>query len=158
LPNEVYLLEPVLSSLSSSNLQWQSTYILLLWLSLICLAPFDLATIESSNGGESLVSRLIHLAKQRLNSGGKERDACAILCARVLSRRDVWQYELSPFMNWAIEIFSTPEDDILLVQSAVILLTLENGTFIYDFQHSRTFRQSCRTIHHPAIYGNSSSD
>ena len=139
LPNEVYLLEPVLSSLSAPNLQWQTTYILLLWLSLICLAPFDLATIESSDGGISLVTRLIDLAKRGLSSGGKERDACAILCARVLSRGDVWQQELLPFMTWATEIFSTPEDNILLVRSVTIPLTVENGLVVYYFHYPSTF-------------------
>ncbi len=115
LPNEVYLLEPVLESLSALNLRWQTTYILLLWLSLICLAPFDLTSIESSNGTKSLVTRLLDMAKQGLGSGGKERDACAILCGRVLSRGDVWRVELEPFMMWAIGVFSSSEDNILLV-------------------------------------------
>jgi tubulin-specific chaperone D len=115
LPNDVYLLEPVLASVSITNLQWQTTYILLLWLSLICLAPFDLASIESLNDGRRLITRLIDLAKRGLGSGGKERDACAILCARVLSRSDVWRHELGSFMRWAIDIFSSPEQNILLV-------------------------------------------
>lgn len=115
LPNEVYLLELVLASLSTPNLQWQTTYILILWLSLICLAPFDLATIESSSTEESLVTRLLALAKRGLGSPGKERDASAILCARVLSRGDVWREELTLFMIWSIEVFSSPEDNILLV-------------------------------------------
>lgn len=127
LPNEVYLLELVLEALSFSNLQWQTTYVLLLWLSLICLAPFDLATIESSNGRGSLVTRLLDMAKRGLGSGGKGRDACAILCARVLSRGDVWRVELQPFMVWTIEVFSSPEDNILLVHSEDFYLTKKTG-------------------------------
>ena len=127
LPNEVHLLEPVLEALSTPNLQWQTTYILLLWLSLICLAPFDLASIESSNGGENLVTRLLNIAKRGLASGGKERDACAILCARVLSRGDVWRVELQPFMTRAIEVFSSPEDNILLVCPEDFYLTKKTG-------------------------------
>jgi tubulin-specific chaperone D len=119
LPNEVYLLEPVLTSLSTPNLQWQTTYILILWLSLICLAPFDLASIESSSAGESLVTRLLALAKRGLGSPGKERDASAILCARVLSRGDVWRVELAPFMIWSIHVFSSSEDNVLLVTSCL---------------------------------------
>ena len=127
LPNEVYLLEPVLEALSTPNLQWQTTYVLLLWLSLICLAPFDLASIESSNGRESLVTRLLVTAKRGLGSGGKERDACAILCARILSRGDVWRVELQPFMTWAIKVFSSPEDNILLVYPENFYLTKKTG-------------------------------
>jgi len=117
LPNEVYLIEPVMSTLSTQNLQWQTRYILLLWLSLICLAPFDLATISSEDNGKDLVTRLIDLSKSGLSSAGKDRDACAILCARVLSRKDVWQTELSPFMTWTVDLFSSSNESILLVKS-----------------------------------------
>lgn len=63
------------------------------------------------------MTRLLDIAKRGLGSAGKDRDACAILCARVLSRGDVWTAELQPFMAWAVEIFSSPEDKILLVSS-----------------------------------------
>jgi hypothetical protein len=115
LPNDVYLLEPVLNALNTTNLQWQTTYVLLLWLSLICLAPFDLATIESAAGGESLAKKLIDLAKRGLSSSGKERDACAIFGARVLSRADVWREELPQFMAWATDIFTLRDENRLLV-------------------------------------------
>jgi hypothetical protein len=115
LPNDVYLLEPVLEAVGRQGLQWQTKYILLLWLSLIVLAPFDLERIQSSTE-EGLVQRLLDLAKGELASPGKERDACAILCARVLSRRDVWRAELPQFMNWAVEEFEN-EGNLLLVLS-----------------------------------------
>lgn len=115
MPNDVFLLEPVLSSLSNPTSQWQTTYILILWLSLISLAPFDLTTIESSSSGEKLVTRLLDLAKRGLASAGKDRDACAILCARVLSRRDVWSDELAPFMDWGVSVFSDSNEKVLLV-------------------------------------------
>ena len=115
LPNDVYLLEPVLEAVGRQGLQWQTKYILLLWLSLIILAPFDLERIQSSTE-EGLVKRLLDVAKRELATPGKERDASAILCARVLSRRDVWRTELPSFLNWAIEIFEN-EESIFLVSS-----------------------------------------
>jgi len=132
LPNEVYLLEPVLKALNTPKLQWQTTYILLLWLSLICLAPFDLASIDSTTGNTSLVKRLIELTKRGLGSAGKERDACAILGARVLSRSDVWQQELPSFMTWAVEIFTSDQDTepnrtLLLVNHYSSSLTQKTG-------------------------------
>ena len=115
LPNDVYLLEPLVTALSGSNLQWQTTYILLLWLSLICLAPFDLQTIGSVNNDQTLATKLLDLAKRHLKSAGKQREASAILCARVVSRSDVWRTELPSFLTWAIQIFSAAEDNLLLV-------------------------------------------
>jgi hypothetical protein len=123
----------VLASLSTPNLQWQTTYILILWLSLICLAPFDLASIESSSAGENLVTRLLVLVKQGLRSPGKERDASAILGARVLSRGDVWRIELAPFMTWTIDVFSSTEDNILLVTACLgVNVDVENGFIVND--------------------------
>lgn len=61
------------------------------------------------------MTRLLDMARRGLGSGGKERDACAILCARVLSRGDVWTAELDSFMSWASETFSSLEQNILLV-------------------------------------------
>lgn len=125
----MHLLEPVLSTLSTPDLQWQTTYILLLWLSLICLAPFDLSTISSQGAERSLVTRLIELSKRGLSSAGKDRDACAILCARILCRRDVWQAELPAFMTWAIDVFSSPEESILLVLSISILVNCRKRAY-----------------------------
>ena len=124
LPIDVFLLEPVLSAISTPNLLWQTKYILLLWLSLICLAPFDLASIESHETTQSLVTRLLKVSEEGLGVAGKERDACAILCARVLSRSDVWRTELHPFMTRAIDVFQSPGDNILLVNTLVWLYEL----------------------------------
>jgi tubulin-specific chaperone D len=128
LPIDVFLLEPVLSAISTPNLLWQTKYILLLWLSLICLAPFDLASIESHETSQSLVTRLLKVSEEGLGVAGKERDACAILCARVLSRSDVWRTELHPFMTRAIDVFQSPGDNILLVNTLVWLYELTKKT------------------------------
>lgn len=154
----MYLLEPVLGSLSTPKLQWQTTYILLLWLSLICLAPFDLASVESLDGRESLVTRLLDMSKQGLKSAGKERDACAILCARVLSRGDVWRTELGPFILWAIEVFTSSEDNVFLVFLLSSFLIVENWIIIHHLKCPCSFREGSWSIDHstnnayPSIY------
>lgn len=139
MPNDVFLLEPVLSSISNPTSQWQTTYILILWLSLICLAPFDLTTIESASSGEKLVTRLLDLAKAGLASAGKDRDACAILCARVLSRQDVWSQELAPFMDWGVSVFSDSSEKVLLVLKPYDLLMKENWSSIGNSEYSWSF-------------------
>lgn len=156
MPNEVYLLEPVLVSLSTPNLLWQTRYVLLLWLSLICLAPFDLVSIQSSTDGQNLVTRLIDLAKQGLRSAGNDRDASAVLCARILSRGDVWRSELQPFMAWAIDVFSSDRDEVLLVYASFSNLIIENRSLGCDLKCTHAFRKNHRSIYYPAVDGNPS--
>jgi hypothetical protein len=147
-----------MSTLSTPDLQWQTRYILLLWLSLICLAPFDLATIGSQENDKNLVTRLIDLSQNGLSSAGKDRDACAILCARVLSRRDVWQTELSPFMIWTITLFSSPNESILLVRGLFdACLILENRIVGYRVEYIRTLGTTNRTLRDPTSNANITS-
>lgn len=52
-PHEVRDLEPVVMVLQRAskedvNAHWETTYVLLLWLSVIVLVPFDLQTIDSN--------------------------------------------------------------------------------------------------------------
>jgi tubulin-specific chaperone D len=53
LPHQVHLLESNLVELQrcdrSQHRTWQSRYVLLLWLSVLVLAPFDLATMDSAS-------------------------------------------------------------------------------------------------------------
>lgn len=63
---------------------WQEDYFLLLWLSVLVLAPFPLKTF-----GENTLDTIYEIALNFLKLPGKERDASAILLARLLSRTDV---------------------------------------------------------------------
>ncbi|BFZ56570.1 hypothetical protein PYCC9005_003617 [Savitreella phatthalungensis] len=98
LPNDVHLLESVLALLESlpqeGNNQWRTRYVLLLWLSLIAITPFDLASVSA----EPLVERLIAAGQAHLDFSGIERNAAAELLARVLTRKDVHVKYLPPFL------------------------------------------------------------
>lgn len=92
-PSDVnYLLELVsrLESLISSKQSfpnseyiWQEHYTLLLWLSVSVLAPFPLSTF-----GESTFDRIYKVSQHYLKVPGKERDAAALLVARLVTRQD----------------------------------------------------------------------
>jgi hypothetical protein len=49
LPHEVADLEPALEFLKMQDKRrvWETRYVLLIWLSLMCMIPFDLKTIDS---------------------------------------------------------------------------------------------------------------
>ena len=65
---------------------------LVLWLSIIVLVPFDLQSIDSKKAGDSyemLVKRIINICKEHINNSGKLRDYSAVLLSKLLTRPDV---------------------------------------------------------------------
>ncbi len=68
--------------------EWYNTYILLLWLSIIVLTPFDLATIDSSKES-SLIDTLMNPCLGCLSQMGKSKQAAALLIGKLMSRPDV---------------------------------------------------------------------
>ncbi|CAJ0628726.1 13375_t:CDS:10 [Entrophospora sp. SA101] len=84
---------------------WETRYVLLIWLSLISMIPFDLKTVDSrtSTGSDKipLVENMIGLSKFYLKATGKERDGAAILLSRLLTRRDMAEKYLNNYVQWA---------------------------------------------------------
>ncbi|KAG7383272.1 hypothetical protein PHYPSEUDO_003895 [Phytophthora pseudosyringae] len=113
LPHEVSDFEPTLQLLQSQDradhAAWETRYVLLLWLSMLCLVPFDLHTIDSSspvageraNGTISIVSNIVTLCKDYLSDPGATQVAAAVCLSRLLSRPDMEQHYLAQFLNWA---------------------------------------------------------
>ncbi|KAI9485376.1 MAG: armadillo-type protein [Benjaminiella poitrasii] len=102
--HEVTDLEPVFEFLSrldptKSDL-WEARYVCFIWLSLICMIPFDLKRIDSGSQQSSLIVKMIELCKSYLRSTGKERDGASLLIARLLSRQDLNNDHLIPYIEW----------------------------------------------------------
>lgn len=92
-PHEAADLEPCMNLLANTynNFaveEWYNTYILLLWLSIIVLTPFDIATIDSSSEN-SLIDTLMNPSIECLGQMGKSKEAAALLIGKLLSRPDV---------------------------------------------------------------------
>lgn len=98
---------------------WEERYIVLLWLSHLMLAPFDLATISSVYMHDvdlagvpgflwpfnppSITVRILPLAAKYLASPGKERDAAKTLLVRMAMRRDMQNLGiLHALIDWAL--------------------------------------------------------
>lgn len=98
---------------------WEERYIVLLWLSHLFLAPFDLATISSADVDEEdmpsipgfkwpqrlpgITVRVLPLAIKYLASPGKERDAAKALLVRIAMRRDMSALGvLDALVPWAL--------------------------------------------------------
>lgn len=95
------LLESTIKGQTQST--WEVRYILLLWLSLICMIPFDLAKFDkgSTTSSDTTMARIEHIGKHYLNSPGKERDAASIMLGKLYQRRDVGEGHLRNFLQWS---------------------------------------------------------
>lgn len=67
LPHETNDLEPVISLLERQNTAdvnvWQTRYLLLIWLSIVCMIPFDLNRFDGSadNKNEKIMNRMLNM-------------------------------------------------------------------------------------------------
>lgn len=107
---------------------WEERYVVLLWLSHLMFAPFDLATISSVYMHDvdlagvpgflwpfkppSITVRILPLATKYLASPGKERDAARTLLVRMAMRRDMQKLGiLQALIDWALfSLHPGPED------------------------------------------------
>ncbi|KAJ2516371.1 hypothetical protein H4217_004630, partial [Coemansia sp. RSA 1939] len=130
-PHSVADVEPVFamlwlhSSVDAGEPSWTTKYILLIWLSLLAMVPFDMDSIDSglsslpplnlstinSSGrinasASTLIARWIELGKLHLNKSGCEMEGSAVMLARLLSRRDTLEKEQPEFISWAIQEIS----------------------------------------------------
>ncbi|KAJ3219334.1 hypothetical protein HK099_004731 [Clydaea vesicula] len=109
-PNEVGIFEPMfryLSLLSTKDFQlWEQRYVLLLWLSLLSIVPFDLKDIDSSSRADTLVNDIVNLCKSFLEKAGKEQEAAALVLARILTRKDTVHIKLKEYIEWVLDQLS----------------------------------------------------
>lgn len=103
---------------------------LLLWLSLIVINPFDISTVDSGSNAasETLSERMVQMGRSFLHSPSKTRDGAALFLARLLTRPDMRQKELPHHLAWSVEQLRCPESSVFL--KCGVALTL---TYIFKF-------------------------
>lgn len=82
---------------------WHLRYILLLWLSLVCMIPFELSKFDVSQPGSPAVQtsdEIVRICRHFLSSSGRERDAAAITLAKLFQRQDTSHTHLPHFIRW----------------------------------------------------------
>ncbi|XP_072036691.1 tubulin-specific chaperone D-like isoform X1 [Amphiura filiformis] len=136
LPHEVSDLESTLSLLAQQNAKdyehWETRYMLLLWLSIICMIPFDMSRLDSnvrSEVGEvrePIMLRIINASKTYLDVPDKSRDAASMLISKFLTRHDVKQQRLPEFLDWALKALGEINRESLAGMTALsgVLATL----------------------------------
>ncbi|SNX81662.1 related to Tubulin-folding cofactor D [Melanopsichium pennsylvanicum] len=91
---------------------WESRYVTLLWLSLICMIPFDLAKFDlpGCETKATTASRIAAVGEGFLANPGKERDAAAVVLGRLFQRSDVLrQGYFGSFLKKSQEALSSQE-------------------------------------------------
>ncbi|KAI1210810.1 tubulin folding cofactor D C terminal-domain-containing protein [Annulohypoxylon truncatum] len=112
---------------SANTWTWHERYIILLWLSQLFLAPFDLSTISSGDADDldrsivpgfewpsrvpGITLRVLPLAIKYLASPGKERDGAKALLVRVAMRKDMQELGiLNALVKWALSTLNPSKD------------------------------------------------
>ncbi|KAM9493973.1 tubulin-specific chaperone D isoform 1-T4 [Clarias gariepinus] len=123
-PHEVSDMQPVLDLLCRQDPKdtetWETRYMLLLWLSMTCLIPFDLSrldgclTSDPEQKREPIMDRILSIAKSYLQVSDKSRDAASVLVSKFVTRPDVKQKRLGEFLDWTLStIFQSSDMSVL---------------------------------------------
>ncbi|XP_064170432.1 tubulin-specific chaperone D [Anguilla rostrata] len=128
-PHEVSDLQPVLDLLTRQDPKdhetWETRYMLLLWLSMTCLIPFDLSrldghlTSEPGLGREPIMDRILAVAKSYLTVSDKSRDAASMLVSKFVTRPDVKLKRLGDFLDWCLT--TVAQSNELTMEGTVVL-------------------------------------
>ncbi|EDR13279.1 uncharacterized protein LACBIDRAFT_322818 [Laccaria bicolor S238N-H82] len=88
---------------------WALRYGVLLWLSLICIIPFDLSQFDEPASIGRTASLIESLGKEHLGKAGLERDAAAMLLSRFYMRNDTGS-GFHAFVEWSQGLLRTSDD------------------------------------------------
>ncbi|CAK65708.1 unnamed protein product (macronuclear) [Paramecium tetraurelia] len=126
-PHEVCNLEPVVMYLqhcsTDLNQNWETKYVILMWLSIIVLVPFDLNSIDSQifnaiqdtfTSSNTIITSLLNLGVNYLKSSTKLRNMGALYLSKLFSRTDILKCNLlEQFLNWSVKQIHELQDNIL---------------------------------------------
>ncbi|KAL8610270.1 hypothetical protein ACOMHN_062002 [Nucella lapillus] len=131
LPHEVSDMEPVLALIDQQDPKdvesWQTRYMLLLWLSMVCMIPFDLHRLDSNlpqgDGGickqpimeriltvcQPVMERILTICQVYLTVNDKCRDAASYVLSHFLTRPDVKKEFLPQSIDWNLKLICTSD-------------------------------------------------
>ncbi|KAI0354961.1 TBCD protein [Trametes cingulata] len=107
-PHEIADLTVVLDYITAPNspaqdsTQWPLRYTVLLWLSLVCMIPFDLEQFDEAGHAGETATRIEQVAKSFLGKAGVDREGAAILLSRLYMRKDMIS-RFPGFLSYALE-------------------------------------------------------
>uniref|UniRef100_A0ACD5U5V7 Uncharacterized protein n=1 Tax=Avena sativa TaxID=4498 RepID=A0ACD5U5V7_AVESA len=149
----VALLEKCHTMSSVTTLRQESTgemetkCVVLLWLYILILIPFDISSVDTSiaaadhMGGSEvvpLVTRILDICKDYLSNSGPMRRMSGLLLARLLTRPDMPK-AFSSFMEWTHKILLSVTDDFVdqfrsigIVEALASIFKIGNRRVLHD--------------------------
>lgn len=136
LPHEITDLDFVLNALEQQNItetnRWETRYMLLVWLSILVLNPFELSRFDTFiSGGDgvaaekptSKMERIFILCKLNTNKSDTCSNVAAFLTAKFLIRIDIKDKFLPQYFEWTCE----SNDEVQFGKLAAISSVLKHG-------------------------------
>ncbi|XP_041434665.1 tubulin-specific chaperone D-like isoform X2 [Xenopus laevis] len=147
-PHEVVDLLLVLEMISAQDPKdhetWETRYMLVLWLSMTCLIPFDLSCLDENIDSDSGPKRMptmdiiLDVAKSYLVVTDKARDAAAVLVSKFITRPDVKQKRMAEFLDWSLSTLSNAK---YLTMQGTIAMDGMLQALAHLFKHGK--REDC---------------
>ena len=155
-PHEVKDIEPILSLLSKQTKEdpWETSYMLLLWLSMICLIPFDMKRFDDPNKTkeakiEPISVRIIDFGKMYLlMPAEKTQEAASVMLAKFLTRPDISPIHLKPFVDWCLEAMQSSQSLIGVKQAKGCLRSI---ALIFKFGKREELYPMCSHVLHSIL-------
>lgn len=146
LPHEITDLDFVLTKLEEQLVnksdQWETRYMLLLWLSILVLNPFHMSRLDaftvtdknvsgnhvSGGGGEqSKMERIFNLCKTNTAQHDSCAEVASFLASKFLIRIDVKDVYLPMFIDWVIQGGGQMAKNVTIGQLAAVAAALKHG-------------------------------
>jgi hypothetical protein len=106
------------------EIEWRVPYVLLLWLSVISLIPFDLNALDNAQSGMPLKDRLLETAKHYLQESSITRNAASELLSTLLTRPDM-KSELGKFLKESVStvtrLSNGPSSELLITNNQYLV-------------------------------------
>ncbi|KAF7825369.1 Tubulin-folding cofactor D [Senna tora] len=109
------------SSRQESTGEMEAKCVMLLWLYILVLVPFDISTVDTSIADNNnlnefeptpLVLRILRFCKDYLSTAGPMRTMAGLVLSRLLTRPDMTKAFMS-FVEWTHEVLSSVKEDVL---------------------------------------------
>ncbi|XP_037025535.1 tubulin-specific chaperone D [Bradysia coprophila] len=158
LPHEISDLDFVLNKLEEQLInqsdQWETRYMLLLWLSILVLNPFHMSRLDAftvtddvvsgnhvGGGEQSKMERIFNLCKTNTAKHDSCAEVASYLASKFLIRIDVKDLYLPKFFDWIIEGSRNETTNVTLGQLAAIAAILKHGKREDLLKHVQTILQ-----------------
>lgn len=120
LPHELSDIDFVLNLLEQQNLDeaanWETRYMLLLWMSILVLNPFHFSRLDGTAAGDvssiSKMERIFRVCKNNCRGNDPCSVVAAFLSAKFLVRNEIKDIYLSTFFDWAFQEINRDEMNV----------------------------------------------